>query len=240
MNSIVLNKLSILQNGLNEYITPNWKENRTELDFMIASTLEMAELIDSETEVDGVKYSVNWKWWKGLKGLRTTDSVEWSKLHSDVINNIKIELTDLGFFTLSQMILNDHTDPDEIIRLNENDWVNFMSIVANNLLQRPSAAMSIILDLAEKLQFNIAAYYMAKHLLNYYRQISKYGEGYEKVVNGKEDNELLHDIIVGITFDDINDNFDGTYNLIASKFFKIFKAPTEKEINIDFWYNLIK
>lgn len=240
MNSDILNKLSVLQNGLNEFITPNWKENRTELDFMIASTLEMAELIDSESEVDGIKYAMNWKWWKGLKGARTTDTVDWSSLHIDVLNNIKIELTDLGFFTLSQLILNDHTDPDEIIRLNENDWVNFMSIVANNLLQRPSAAMSIILELAEKLQFNISAYYMAKHLLNYYRQISKYGEGYEKVKNGKEDNELLHDIIVGITFDDINNNFDETYNTIAGKFFEIFKAPKEKEIKIDFWYDLVK
>ena len=240
MNIVILDKLSFLQNALNEYITRDWKQNRTELDFMIASTLEMAELIDSKTEVDGVKYEMNWKWWKGMLGARTTDLVDWNNLHPNVIDNIKIELTDLGFFTLSQMILNDHTDPDEIIRLNENDWVNFMSIVANNLLQRPSAAMTIILGLAEKLHFNISAYYMAKHLLNYYRQISKYGDGYEKIKNGKEDNELLHDIISDITIDAINNDFDATYNLIAERFFMIFKAPKDKEIDITFWHNLIK
>jgi hypothetical protein len=112
-----------------------------------------------------------------------------------------------------------------------------MSITANNLLQRPSMSLGIVLELSKKIDFNIAAYYIVKHLLNYYRQISKYGDGYEKIKNGKEDNELLHDIINDITVENLIIDFDNAYNLIASRFFEIFTAPKEKEITIEFWRN---
>ena len=240
MNITLLNNMSTLQDALNEYITPNWKENRTELDFMIASHQEMSELIETTCIVDREKYSLGWKWWKGAKGGRTMDVVNWDTLHPAVVDNIKIELTDLVFFTLSQKILEDLTNPDDPMVLSDNDWLNFMSISANNLMQRPGMAMSILIALAEKIDFNIVAYYCSKHLLNYYRQISKYGEGYEKIVNGKEDNELLHDIIADIKIVDFNEDFDGTYNKIAERFFEIFKAPKEEEVNINFWYDLIK
>jgi len=65
MNPNLLNNLSKLQDALNEYITPNWKENRTQLDFMVCNHQEMAELIDTNCIIDGEKYALNWKWWKG-------------------------------------------------------------------------------------------------------------------------------------------------------------------------------
>jgi len=235
MNLTTITNLTTLQDGINEFITENWKEKRTELDFMVASHMEMSELIDTEYTENNVKHSVEWKWWKGKNGGRTMDSVDWENLHPKVTDNIKIELTDLVFFTLSQKILNDLTSDDEQFEVFTNDWITFMSITANNLLQRPGMALKQILSLASKLNFNVAAYYMAKHLLNYYRQISNYGVGYEKIKNGKEDNELLHDIIMDITVEDIENNFEGTYNLIAERFFKIFIAPKEKEITFDFW-----
>jgi hypothetical protein len=239
MNQQLLDNLAMLQDGLNEYITKDWKNNRTELDFMICSHQEMSELIDTTCDVDGAKHSLDWKWWKQKSGsgARTMDTVKWNELHQSVIDNIKIELTDLVFFTLSQRILEDLTDPDEPVVLSENDWLNFMSITANNLLQRPSMSLGIVLELSKKIDFNIAAYYIVKHLLNYYRQISKYGDGYEKIKNGKEDNELLHDIINDITVENLIIDFDNAYNLIASRFFEIFTAPKEKEITIEFWRN---
>lgn len=240
MHEKLLNKLSILQDGLNEYITKDWKKNRTELDFMIANHQEMAELIDTECITDGEKHSLHWKWWKAAQGERTMDMVDWENIHPSVVDNIKIELTDLVFFTLSQKILEDLTDPDDPFQLSDNDWLNFMSISANNLMQRPGMALNIIIMLADKIDFNISAYYCAKHLLNYYRQISKYGDGYEKMNNGVEDNELLHNIIEDITLDDMITSFDDTYNLIAKRFFKIFKAPAEKEITVNFWYELLE
>jgi len=246
MENTVLEKLEFLQDGLNEFITPDWKKNRTPLDFIIASLMETAELIDTTCEVDGVKHSTNWKWWKGANGARTTDVFPWETLHQSVVNNIKIELTDLLFFTLSQQALENHDSDNDAdggfvgYELNNNDWENFTNIIGLCLRNQPESAVDLILQLSEKLNFNISSYYMAKHLLNYYRQISKYGNGYEKVKNGKEDNELLHDIISDITFEAINSDFEGTYNLIASRFFEIFKAPKEKEVTFDFWKNFVK
>lgn len=240
MNPELLNNLSKLQDGLNEYITPNWKENRTQLDFMICNHQEMAELIDTECTIDSEKYGLNWKWWKsGNNGKRTMDKIDWNELHPAIVDNIKIELTDLVFFTLSQKILEDLTNPDDPIQISDNDWLNFMSITANNLMQRPGMALNLIITLSDKIHFNISAYYCSKHLLNYWRQISKYGVGYEKKDLGIEDNEMLHQIINDITLDEISNNFDETYNIIATRFFEIFKTPKEKEITVEYWYKIL-
>ena len=236
MNTQLLDNLSVLQDALNEYITKNWKENRTELDFMVANHQEVAELIDTSIVIEGKKHEMGWKWWKGASGQRTMDFVAWDKLHPAVIDNIKIELTDLVFFTLSQKILEDLTGPDDVIELAENDWLNFMSISANNLLQRPGAAMVLIIKLAKKLDFNISAYYVAKHTLNYIRQLSGYKDGsYKKVVNGKEDNELLHDVIAGITVEQISEDFETQANLIMNGVYDVFSVDTTNRKTFADW-----
>lgn len=242
MNTELLDQLTLMQDALNEYITTDWQQNRTEMDFMVASHQEMSELIDSSsTDEEGNTHSIGWKWWKGkTPTVRTMDVLDWDELHPSVTDNIKIELTDLVFFTLSQKILEDFTNPGEEAEIHCcNDWVNLMRITLNNLLQKPGCALQIILILAEKLNFNVAAYYVAKHLLNYYRQISNYGDGYEKIKNGKEDNELLHDIIADITPEQMGDDFEKSYDLIADRFFKIFNAPKDKEITYSFWTDII-
>lgn len=241
MNKNVTEKITMLQDALNEFITTNWKQNRTELDFMVANHQEMAELIDTEEKEDGIKHALGWKWWKFAAGERTMDSVDWTNLNSKVVDNIKIELTDLLFFTLSQKVLNDHTDEDEFIPLAENDWLNFMSITANNLLQRPGASLMLIIQLAEKLNFNIAAYYIAKHTLNHIRQLGGYKDGsYKKVVDGKEDNELLHDAIASITMGDIEGNFDGVANNIMNNVYDIFNVTSDDRMNMDKWREIVE
>jgi len=236
MDNKTKDKLTLLQDALNEYITKDWKNNRTELDFMVANHQEMAELIETEYKDGDTKHAMGWKWWKGASGERTMDMVDWDNLHPDVVANIKIELTDLLFFTLSQKVLNDHTDPDEFVQLADNDWVNFMSITANNLLQRPGASLMLILELAKKLDFNIAAYYVAKHTLNHIRQLSGYKDGsYKKIVDGKEDNEMLHDIIKHISIPHIEENFDGVANKIMMTVYETFKVAEEDRMDMDKW-----
>jgi len=242
MKKETLNKLTMLQDALNEYITPNWKNVRTELDFMVANHQEMAELIDT-TVIDGnTKHSLNWKWWKeNNSSNKTTNSVDWVNMHKGVKDNIKIELTDLLFFTLSQKALGDLTGEDEEVTLNDNDWINFMSISANNLLQRPGSALMLILELANKIDFNILAYYIAKHTLNVIRQLSGYKDGtYQKVVNGKEDNELLHDIISDISITDMEDNFDKVADTIMTGVYNLFNIEENDRMNVAKWSELIK
>lgn len=240
MNKQLLDNLAILQDALNEYITKDWKQNRTELDFMVANHQEVAELIDTCVVIDGKKHEMGWKWWKGASGQRTMDFVAWDKLHPAVVDNIKIELTDLVFFTLSQKILEDLTGEDEIVQLSENDWVNFMSISAYNLMQRPGAAMITIILLAQKLNFNISAYYVAKHTLNVIRQLSGYKDGsYKKVVNGKEDNELLHDVINGITVEQMSDDFETQANKIMVGVYDVFSVDESNRKTFKDWKDFI-
>lgn len=243
MDNRLMNNLTFLQDVLNEYITTNWKTKRSELDFMIASHMEMSELIDTEhKDENSNKHNMSWKWWKNQdSNIETAKRVNWNDLHPAVIDNVKIELTDLVFFTLSQKILNDHTDPDEFIQLSDNDWLNFMSITANNLMQRPGAAMALILGLAERLEFNVAAYYVAKHTLNYIRQLSGYKDGsYKKVVDGKEDNELLHDVIAGITAEQMSNNFDTNANKIMNGVYDVFSVDTDNRKNMEAWRDFKK
>lgn len=240
MNKQLLDNLAILQDALNEYITKDWKQNRTELDFMVANHQEVAELIDTSITIDGKKHEMGWKWWKGASGQRTMDFVAWDKLHPAVVDNIKIELTDLVFFTLSQKILEDLTGEDEIVQLSENDWVNFMSISAYNLMQRPGAAMITIILLAQKLNFNISAYYVAKHTLNVIRQLSGYKDGsYKKIVNGKEDNELLHDVINGITVEQMSDDFETQANKIMVGVYDVFSVDESNRKTFKDWKDFI-
>jgi dUTP pyrophosphatase len=236
MNKNLLDNLAVLQDALNEYITKDWQKNRTELDFMVANHQEMAELIDTNVTIDGKKHEMGWKWWKGASGQRTMDVVSWNKLHPAVVDNIKIELTDLVFFTLSQKILEDLTNPDDVVQLSDNDWLNFMSISANNLMQRPGMAMTLIIELAQKIDFNISAYYVAKHTLNYIRQLSGYKDGsYKKVVDGKEDNELLHDVITGITVEQMADDFENQANKIMNGVYDVFSVGIENRKDFQSW-----
>ncbi len=240
MKKETLDKLTLLQDALNELITTDWKGVRTELDFMVANHQEMAELIDT-TFVDGdTKHALGWKWWKGAAGERTMDSVDWDNMNKGVKDNIKIELTDLLFFTLSQKGLGDLTGEDEEVMLSENDWINFMSISANNLLQRPGSALMLILELAKKLDFNITAYYVAKHTLNACRQLQGYQDGtYVKVKAGVEDNELLHDIIKDITNDEIDNDFNNIADKIISDTYDAFKVEDSDRMSVMKWAELI-
>jgi len=231
MTQETLDKLTLLQDSLNELITPNWKEVRTELDFMVANLMESAELMDTTCMVGDKKHSLNWKWWKeNDSNNRTTDSVKWEELHPAVIANIKIELTDLLFFTLSQKGLGDMSDPLGDIELNNNDWINFVTISAFNLLQQPGNALKLVLLLAEKMDFNITAYYCSKLTLNLIRQNSGYQDGtYVKVNNGVEDNELLHEIIKDISNNDIDDKFDDVCDTIMKDTYKVFGMGNNKD-----------
>ena len=94
--------------------------------------------------------------------------------------------------------------------------------------------MSLILGLAEKLKFNVPAYYIAKHTLNFIRQLSGYTDGsYKKIIDGKEDNELLHDVIIGITIEDLEKDFDGVANKIMNDVYDVFSVDTESRKNMD-------
>jgi len=114
-----------------------------------------------------------------------------------------------------------------------------LSITAHNLLQRPGAALQIIYQLSERLNFNIYAYYIAKLTLNYIRQLGGYGTTYKKVIDGVEDNELLHQTIEGVTIDDMKNNFEPTANKIMEKVYEAFNVKDERKFVKD-WFKIVE
>uniref|UniRef100_A0A0A9XNF0 E3 ubiquitin-protein ligase MYLIP n=1 Tax=Lygus hesperus TaxID=30085 RepID=A0A0A9XNF0_LYGHE len=64
---------------------------------------------------------------------------------------------------------------------------------------------------AHDLDFNLVAYYIAKHTLNCIRQLGGYKNGsYVKVKAGVEDNVLLHDCICNIACEEVLDESSHT------------------------------
>ena len=215
---LVLAKLSQLQNGLNCMISDNWKETRNPDDWGLAITLECAELIDSYP----------WKWWKNVKG-----KVD--------INNVRIELVDILHFTLSgqMMVKNEDKTTSQIdspLSETANAIKTFRHVITLTNTHDFLTITRLVVEAADDLDFNIVAYYIAKHTLNYIRQLGGYKSGtYKKMNAGVEDNELLHQCIDGLTLEDITANFEKVSDTIMTKVYDVFQVDKEPRKTVSQW-----
>jgi dUTP pyrophosphatase len=224
--AVILVSLLKLQDGLNKFIDVNWREKRSPDDWGLAVTMESCELIDS----------FPWKWWKNI-GARPDEK------------NIRVELVDILHFSLSggmQM----HGKPlrelpagveDSIVSPlleTQNAVKTFRNVIALATLHRFDVVTSIVVSAAEDLGFNLVAYYVAKHTLNYIRQLGGYKEGtYKKVVGGQEDNELLHQCIADIDFSYCvaEDHYDASWNGIMSRVYDAFNVHASDRRKVKDW-----
>lgn len=186
----------------------DWRLGKTELskviDWKRCIYMETAELIDSYP----------WKHWKAVDAK--TD-----------IENVRVELVDIWHFLLSlsleHLSLEDSAELMlEIAQTSEalqNDSVQGLSVIEQ--VQVHEKMMLLALQLSEvtpvylqtltKAFFNACAVaelsftklyeiYMAKNVLNQFRQDNGYKEGhYIKIWNGKEDNVVMFEIIANLT-----------------------------------------
>lgn len=231
--------LQAFQSGLNELIDPNWKEARRVDDWSLALTMEAAELIDSYP----------WKWWKSLNTKPD-------------IANVKVEIVDLLHFSLSgslqceyscpqkSEILNDYVSPGEG---SERTFQNFIFFPLSETQNAVSSFLNIIslagkyqFDLitegliaaADDLGFDLTAFYVAKHTLNYIRQLNGYKNGtYVKVKDGVEDNVLLHNCIKSVNAEDTIDpeKCIETWNTIITNVYNAFEVPNNVRKSADYW-----
>eukprot|EP01060_Flectonema_neradi_P008382 TRINITY_DN159_c1_g1_i2.p1 TRINITY_DN159_c1_g1~~TRINITY_DN159_c1_g1_i2.p1 ORF type:complete len:231 (+),score=40.43 TRINITY_DN159_c1_g1_i2:116-808(+) len=214
----VLAKLSQLQNGLNCMISDDWRTTRKPDDWGLAITLECAELIDSYP----------WKWWKNVK----------AKVD---VNNVRIELVDILHFALSgqMMVENEDRKTSQIsapLMETENAIKTFRHIISLTDSHDFLTITRLVVEAADDLEFNIVAYYVAKHTLNYIRQLGGYKSGtYKKVNEGVEDNELLHQCIEGITLEDITAGFEKISNSIMTKVYDVFQVDSEPRKTVSHW-----
>lgn len=225
---LILTSLSRMQDALNRVVDRDWRVKRTADDWALACTMESSELMDSYP----------WKWWKNVKA--TPDFA-----------NVKIELVDILHFALSgamqteglpQRPLPEGTAAGITAPLTDtpNAIATFRNVIRLADLHRFDLVTEHVVAAANDLEFNLVGYYVAKHTLNYIRQLGGYKTGeYKKVQNGREDNELLHDAIAQVTVDEVlaEDCYVAAWDLIMVRVYDSFSIPADQRRTAAHWIN---
>ena len=205
-----------MQDAMNSRVSETWRDNNYE--WYRAIWVECAEMLDHH----------GWKWWK----------------HQEYdLLQLQMELIDIWHFILSEVILRHDGDLQQscdtlLQNLNAEDATDLiefdtksyvlaeLNLVAKlELLIGISAARRIELGLFEailadcKLNWdNLFRQYVGKNVLNFFRQDNGYKEGtYQKIWNGKEDNEHLVEVLDLLDAQD--DKFqDHLYNALSERY----------------------
>lgn len=183
-----------MQAAMNAKVDPNWVTAR--YPYMRAVVIEAAEAIEHH----------GWKWWK--------------KQDKDLAQ-LQMELIDIWHFLLSEILLNEQgsetaaqpkltaqlsaIDLSGIIEFDGKQYALSSLDLLNQLelLIALSAArkieLSVFAAIMENCELNwteLYCQYVGKNVLNFFRQDHGYQEGtYQKMWNGREDNEILVDVM---------------------------------------------
>ena len=183
-----------LQAAMNAKVDPNWVSAR--YPYMRAVVIEAAEAIEHH----------GWKWWK--------------KQDKDLAQ-LQMELIDIWHFLLSEILLNEQgsetaAQPKLAAQLSAIDLSGIIEfggkqyeLSSLDLLNQ--LELLIALSAARKIELSVFAaimkncelnwtelycQYVGKNVLNFFRQDHGYQEGtYQKMWNGREDNEYLVDVM---------------------------------------------
>lgn len=180
----------------------NWNE-REDVIFENAIVAESGELLES----------LGYKWWK--------------KPNIDFAN-AKVEVVDLWHFTMSLLMQHHGVDDetiDDLVNLCEHpltaltDYVDVQSLLQKDIMEFVHVAMVLREDVYESdaLMHKYGALmgdvglnldtlytmYIIKNALNKFRQDNGYTTGtYQKIWNGREDNEVAMEQCQGLTYDE--------------------------------------
>ena len=186
-----------LQSAMNAKVDPDWVAAR--YPYMRAVVIEAAEAIEHH----------GWKWWK--------------KQEKD-LPQLQMELIDIWHFLLSQILLNEGgSEPAALLKLNEqlkaienSNQVDFdgksYTLSSMDLLEQIelligiSAARRIEMSVFASIMSNcemswteLYCQYVGKNVLNFFRQDHGYQDGsYQKMWNGREDNEYLVEVMADL------------------------------------------
>lgn len=208
-----------LQAAMNHRVDPNWTYAR--YPYLRAVVVEAAEAIEHH----------GWKWWK--------------QQHRD-LGQLQMELVDIWHFLLSEILLRNGGDEDKARLYLE---AAYERQSPTRRLQFDGQEYSLeeleLLDLLQALIGTAAAgrvelglfaeimsgceldwpelykQYVSKNVLNFFRQDHGYQEGtYRKIWNGREDNEVLVEVMA--TLDAENPSFkDSLYALLEAAYLEI-------------------
>ncbi|MDG1732772.1 MAG: dUTP diphosphatase [Thalassotalea sp.] len=178
-----IQQMLTMQDAMNSRVSDTWRENNFE--WYRAIWVECAEMLDHH----------GWKWWK----------------HQECdVPQVQLELVDIFHFGLSlRLMAENNTDviaeqlANELqLSVEHTDFKFALEDLASAAVTNKSfdgksftACMQLMnMDLDE-----LFRQYVGKNTLNFFRQDFGYKEGtYIKVWNGKEDNEVLADLVTSL------------------------------------------
>lgn len=205
-----------LQAAMNTKVDPNWVEAR--YPYLMAVVMEASEAIEHH----------GWKWWK--------------KQDKD-LPQLQMELIDIWHFVLSELLLQENGNEaaslsqllQRLAEITENSSIEFDSQVYNlasidllgqlELLIGLSAGGRIELSVFAAIMKNcemdwteLYCQYVGKNVLNFFRQDHGYQDGsYQKMWNGREDNEYLVEIMTTLDPGD-NEYQDKLYAALSDNY----------------------
>lgn len=208
-----------LQAAMNYRVDPNWTDAR--YPYLRAVVVEAAEAIEHH----------GWKWWK--------------QQHRD-LGQLQMELVDIWHFLLSEILLHNGGDEDKARLYLE---AAYERQSPTRRLQFDGQEYSLeeleLLDLLQALIGTAAAgrvelglfaeimsgceldwpelyrQYVSKNVLNFFRQDHGYQEGtYNKMWNGREDNEVLVEVMATLDAEDPSFK-DSLYALLEAAYLEI-------------------
>lgn len=169
-----------LQNSMNSKVNEDWRSAGNE--WYRAIWMEASEMLEH----------YGWKWWK--------------KQEPEIMQ-VKLEVVDIVHFALS-IRLQQNQSLDDTAELIARDFENFMQAedirksiecLALLTLTDQGAHFTFIAGIMKYLDMTfdeLYEIYIGKNVLNMFRQDNGYKEGsYNKVWNGREDNEYLAEIM---------------------------------------------
>lgn len=208
-----------LQAAMNYRVDPNWTDAR--YPYLRAVVVEAAEAIEHH----------GWKWWK--------------QQHRD-LGQLQMELVDIWHFLLSEILLRNGGDEDKArfyleaayerqsptrrLQFDGQEY-SLEELELLDLLQAligTAAAGRVELGLFAEIMSGceldwpeLYKQYVSKNVLNFFRQDHGYQEGtYRKIWNGREDNEVLVEVMA--TLDAGDPSFkDSLYALLEAAYLEI-------------------
>lgn len=179
----------VMQDQLNcQAAGPEWRKEN--LNWKLAIISEVMELLDHK----------GWKWWKGKDSILTDEQCKGNK-------QLLLEVVDIFHFFLS-VCMEQEATAEQFMQAVE-EFMDFdtdmkgkevapLEQVLCHFVTRGADCEDFHFFLW-KLDFtwqDLYKFYVAKNVLNRFRQDHGYKEGtYQKVIQGKEDNEILEGIV---------------------------------------------
>ena len=175
-----INQMLTMQDAMNSRVSETWRENAYE--WYRAIWGECAEMLDHH----------GWKWWK----------------HQEIdIAQVQLELVDIFHFGLSLRLMTNDSVSSISTKLAkelhqgtaENDFKIALENLASAAVTHKSFDAKALADCMSLMNMDLNELfrqYVGKNTLNFFRQDHGYKEGsYIKIWHGKEDNEVLAELV---------------------------------------------